>query len=303
MTSRWITLDVPVHYVDFGGPAAGATVVCVHGLGGSHLNWAALAPKLAQRRRVIALDLVGAGRTTGTTAHASRSAHVDHNRVLLTRFLAELTPAGQAVLVGHSMGALLSLRHALGNPDTVAALIVIAPPSPAGWRSLPGPQAIRAFAPYLIPAVGRARLAAQRRRQSPQKIMERILRLCCAHPDRLDPHLVRQHLDLAIARESLIHRDHEFVIAAASTLRALARRRSLAAERHGVRAPVLVIHGARDRIVPVRAVRYVARAHPDWAIRVAPDVGHLPHMEDPAWTAATIDDWLNSVLQPAAHDE
>ncbi len=302
MTSGWITIDVPVHYVDFGGSVAGGTVVCVHGLGGSHLNWAALAPKLAQHRRVIALDLVGAGRTTGTTAHASRSAHVDHNRVLLTRFLAEIAP-GPAVLVGHSMGALLSLRHAVGNPDTVAAVAVIAPPSPAGWRSLPAPNVIRGFAPYLVPAIGMARLAAQRRRQSPQEIMERILRLCCAHPDRLDPHLVRQHLDLAIERESLIHRDREFAIAAASTLRALARRRSLAAVRHGVRAPVLLIHGARDCIVPVRAVRHVARDHPDWAVRVAPDVGHLPHMEDPTWTAATIDEWLDSVLQPAARDK
>src|SRR3954453_4067979 len=42
--SRWADLDGPVHYVDFGGPDDGALVVCVHGLGGSHANWLAIAP-------------------------------------------------------------------------------------------------------------------------------------------------------------------------------------------------------------------------------------------------------------------
>lgn len=32
--SRWIDLDGPVRYLDFGGPAGGPLIVCVHGLGG-----------------------------------------------------------------------------------------------------------------------------------------------------------------------------------------------------------------------------------------------------------------------------
>ena len=34
-----IDLGGPVHYVDFAGPGERATIVLVHGLGGSHLNW------------------------------------------------------------------------------------------------------------------------------------------------------------------------------------------------------------------------------------------------------------------------
>src|SRR5215218_9076933 len=44
--SRTVDLDGPVHYIDFGGPDDGRTVVLVHGLGGSHLNWDLLAPLL-----------------------------------------------------------------------------------------------------------------------------------------------------------------------------------------------------------------------------------------------------------------
>ena len=59
------TVDVggPVHYVDYGGPADGPLVVAVHGLGGSHLNWAAVAPYLVDHSHLVALDLLGHGRT------------------------------------------------------------------------------------------------------------------------------------------------------------------------------------------------------------------------------------------------
>ena len=55
MISKTIDLaGETVHYADFGGE--GPVIVLVHGLGGSHLNWLALAPLLARRGRVVALD-------------------------------------------------------------------------------------------------------------------------------------------------------------------------------------------------------------------------------------------------------
>src|SRR5687768_13853359 len=52
-------LGGPVHAVEL--PGHGPPFVLVHGLGGSHLNWAPVAPLLqrATGRRVLALDLVG----------------------------------------------------------------------------------------------------------------------------------------------------------------------------------------------------------------------------------------------------
>jgi len=57
--SRTVDLGGPVHYVDFGGPDDAPTVVLVHGLGGSHLNWDLFAPLIRGRARVLALDLSG----------------------------------------------------------------------------------------------------------------------------------------------------------------------------------------------------------------------------------------------------
>src|SRR5437879_4560738 len=105
MRSRTIDLDGPVHYADFGG--TGPTLVLVHGLGGSHVNWLAVAPVLARRARVLAVDLAGFGRTP----LGERSADVHTNRVLLDRFL-DAVAAGSAVLVGNSMGGLLAMMEA-----------------------------------------------------------------------------------------------------------------------------------------------------------------------------------------------
>ena len=75
-----------MHYLDFGGPSDGPLVVCVHGLGGSALNWAAVAPTLAQTCRVVAIDLAGFGHTLG----GSRATSVQANNRLLHRFLLEV---------------------------------------------------------------------------------------------------------------------------------------------------------------------------------------------------------------------
>jgi len=58
------------------------------------------------------------------------------------------------------------------------------------------------------------------------------------------------------------------------------------------RGPVLLLHGDRDRLVPVAAARAVARANPAWRFEVAHDVGHVPQLEVPDWTAGHILDWL-----------
>ena len=61
--SRWADVGGPVHYREWEGPADGPIFVCVHGLGGSLLNWAGVAPGLARHGRVVALDLAGFGLT------------------------------------------------------------------------------------------------------------------------------------------------------------------------------------------------------------------------------------------------
>lgn len=103
LESRFIDLDGPVHFADFGGE--GPTMVLVHGLGGSAVNWMAVGPGLATRARVLAPDLAGFGRSP----LAGRSARVQANQRLLGRFIDEFA-VDPVILVGNSMGGMIALR-------------------------------------------------------------------------------------------------------------------------------------------------------------------------------------------------
>ncbi|HYP46130.1 MAG TPA: alpha/beta fold hydrolase [Propionibacteriaceae bacterium] len=59
--SRTVDIAGPVHYLHFPGPSEGPVLLCVHGLGGSALNWGAVAPLLSHRAHVYAVDLIGHG--------------------------------------------------------------------------------------------------------------------------------------------------------------------------------------------------------------------------------------------------
>jgi len=288
-TSQWVDLDGPVHYVDHGGPADGPLLVCVHGLGGSLLNWAALAPRLTDTFRVIALDLVGFGRTRAM----SRSASVTDNQQLLHRFLSEVV-AGPAILVGNSMGGLITTLQAHAHPETVAGAVLIDPALPPAVRARPDPLVAAMFALYAVPPLGRAALRARRRSSSPEEAAMALLRLCCVDVNRVPAEVVEEHIALARLRRSYDEVDDAMLAAARSLLRVLALRRRHADMLAGMAGPVLLLHGDKDRLVSIESARAAAKANPGWRFEVARDVGHVPQLEVPDWTAGHIRDWLQT---------
>jgi pimeloyl-ACP methyl ester carboxylesterase len=98
-TSRWLDVDGPVHFADFGGPRRGPLIICIHGLAGSSVNWSAIAPLLTTRCRVLAPDLAG----HGLTRSGDRGTDVQANTQLLDRFI-ESVSDGPVILMGNSMG-------------------------------------------------------------------------------------------------------------------------------------------------------------------------------------------------------
>ena len=290
--SRWADLDGPVHYLDFGGPADGPLLVCVHGLGGSALNWAAVAPALTRTCRVVAPDLAGFGHTPG----GSRSTSVQANQRLLHRFLVEVagTPA---ILVGNSMGGLISIRQAAQRHDTTAGLVLVDPALPPAVRALPDPRVMAVFAAFMVPVVGRRLVSRPRDEASAEKAAHELLRMCCADPTRVPDEVVEQHRELAGQRLDYPDVDSELLTAAQSLIWVLADRRRFAAMQREIDVPVLLLHGDQDRLINVAAARAAARANPQWQFEVAEGVGHVPQLEDPQWTVDKILGWL------AAHPE
>jgi pimeloyl-ACP methyl ester carboxylesterase len=284
---QWVDLDGPVHYVDHGGPPDGPLLVCVHGLGGSVVNWAAFAPLVTGRCRVLALDLAGFGHTRS----GSRSSSVHANQRLLHRFLTDVagTPA---ILVGNSMGGMVSILQASGHPDTVAGLVLVDPALPIGPRTRPDPRVAATFTAFAVPAVGRTLLARRRSSTSAEQAAHDLLALCCVDPSRIPAHIVDKHVELATQRREYPDVDAELLTAARSLLWLLADRRRYAAMQRSITVPVLLLHGAQDRLVPVASARAAAEANPRWRYVEAPDVGHIPQLEAPEWTAEQVLGWL-----------
>jgi len=292
--SRWVDLDGPVHYVDHGGPADAPLLVCVHGLGGSHANWSALAPLLTDRYRVLALDLAGFGLTHGSP----RSATVIGNRRLLNRFLAEVAAGTPVVLIGNSMGGLISALQAAKHPETVSAAVLIDPALPV-VLARPDPQLVTTFAPVVLPPPLRRSLARRHPPLTTDQAVRQLLRLCCCDPSRIPPEVIDQHVALAHRRRSVPNAEADLLLAARSLFWVLSRRRRYAALLHDLQVPVMLIHGDRDRLIPIRAARKTAAANPSWRFEVASDVGHVPMLEVPQWTADRLRTWLPGALDAA----
>ena len=293
--SCWTDIGGPVHYLDYGGPEGAPVIVAVHGLEGCAVNWSALAPLLTGRYRVLAPDLAG----HGFTRSAGRGVNVTSNRALLHRFIEEVA-GPPVILMGNSMGGMISLSEAAAAPGTVTGLILLDPALPfAPVR--PDPSIIMMFLVNMIPGLGQ-RVIGRRRQFSSEELVAGVLATVCADPSRVPPAVVGQHIEVARRRFGYTEADREFALASRSVVSAAGYVTGRAYRRavDSVRCPVLMLHGTLDRLIPVAMARMAARAHPDWSMIVLPGVGHVPQMEVPDVCAAEIAEWLGPAGRGAA---
>ena len=285
VNSRVVDLGGPVHYADYGG--SGRPIVLVHGLGGSHLNWLPVASRLAARGRVLAIDLLGHGRTPSS----GRTARVGANRALLGGFL-EKVAGERAVLMGNSMGGYLCLAEAAAEPERVASLVLVdaALPPRLGHGFDGGVLAL--FAAMALPVVGEA-VMRRHARLGPERVVRDTLALCCADPSRVPRQVYDAHVELARERAcSGVKYGADFLDAQRSLMTALLRRRRFHSMVSRIRARTLILQGRRDRLVRLAAARALAAARPDWRFVIMDDVGHVPQLEAPERFLAIVEPWL-----------
>jgi pimeloyl-ACP methyl ester carboxylesterase len=287
--SRVVDLDGPVHYVDFGGPDTGPAVVLVHGLGGSHLNWDLLAPRLTGHARVWALDLPGFGRSEP----GGRKASVSANAAALQRFLAEVV-GEPAVLVGNSMGGMLSILATGERPAAVTGLVLVDPAVPGPRRAL-DPLVALMFAVYAVPFVGERFMRMRRTRQTELARVREMLTLVGVDPDTVPAEVIDRSVTLLQERTDVDGMDKAFLAAARSLLRLLVDPRRYRAAMASITVPVLLVHGDRDRLVPVAAARDIARRHPSWRYVELAGVGHTPQLQVPERLADDVLGWLKEL--------
>jgi pimeloyl-ACP methyl ester carboxylesterase len=291
---RTLKLDVdgPVNVADFGG--SGPTMVLLHGLGGSHVNWMRIGPLLAERARVLAPDLPG----FGYTRPSGRSTTVQANAAWVDSFIQEVSDA-PVILVGNSMGGLIAILEAARNPESVAGLVLLDPALPLAPREPRDRQVMLAFTAYMTPGIGELFLRRRARVLGPEGLVRETFALCCVDPKRVPDDVVNAHVALVRDRFRMPWANAAVLRAARSMLRLLLRRGRFRAVLERVRAPTLLVNGESDRLVKLAAARVASEVRPDWTFRPLQDIGHVPQLEDPQRTAMEMWSWLERPGQPA----
>jgi pimeloyl-ACP methyl ester carboxylesterase len=99
-------------------------MIFVHGWLGSWRYWWPSMQELSTKNRTFAFDLWGFGDSSKATTKYSFESYVE----MLDQFIDKLGISQPLTLVGHSLGAAISLRYAALRPEKVARLVTVSLP-------------------------------------------------------------------------------------------------------------------------------------------------------------------------------
>lgn len=247
----------------------GPPLVLLHGICGSLSDWRHLMKPLAESRRVIVPDFLGAGESDCPAAEDySFAAHARRLRGLLDVLRIE-----KAVLVGNSYGGGVALRFAQDWPERVDRLVLINaacfPEELPAYVSL-AKWPCAEWAVEAVPLNGTVRWAVKKLSSTAERLPSEDLDdylLEMGRPGRRAS-IVRT-LRVAVPADA---REHE------ARLRAM-------------KTPALVLWGKHDRTIPIRLGRRLADTLPN-ARFVELDAGHIPNQETPGEVRARMEEFL-----------
>ena len=226
----------------------GPDLVLLHGWGMHSGVWTELIPALARRFRVHTIDLPGHGRSAGIAAPDFEGT-VD--------LVAANVPDGARVC-GWSLGALLAQRLVQRGAARVSRLVLVSA-TPCftlrpGWKHAIAVSTLEAFAAWLA--------------EDRDATLARFVAL-----NALDGAREREAIRAFTGR--LAERGIPAGAALAAGLVWL-RDTDLRADAGRIAVPTLLVHGARDQLVPVEAGRWLAQAIPGARMHELADAAHLP---------------------------
>jgi pimeloyl-ACP methyl ester carboxylesterase len=252
----------PINYVDVGSPGLAEPVVLVHGLGGQWQNWLENIPRLAQERRVLALDLPGHGLTPKP---ADGEISIPGYGRCVDAFCEQLG-LGKVALVGNSMGGFVAAEVAIQFPERVSRLVLV---SAAGISSADALHMPILTIGRLAFAIATNTAARDRALASRPITRHASLALVARHPRLLKPDLAYEGLFKGAGKPG-------FNDALRACLDYDFRDRL-----PDVKVPTLIVWGEKDAIIPVRDANEFERLISDSRKVVMKDTGHIPMAERP----------------------
>jgi pimeloyl-ACP methyl ester carboxylesterase len=282
-THRWVDAEgIRLHAVE-GGRSTGPAVVLLAGFPQTWWAWREVMPRLAERLRVIAIDLPGQG-------HSERPEGGYDTHTVATRVQAALTALDvpKYWLVAHDIGAWVAFSLALKYQERLHGVALL----DAGIPGITLPEAVpldpdRAwktwhFAFHLVPELPETLLAGRER-----EYVGWFLRAKALSPDTFESADI-DHYAAAIAAEGGLRASLAYYREAAES----ARQNHDALEQGRLTVPVLGISGSHGSIPDMAA------SISPWAANVTgvviPQAGHFIPDEQPGATVDALTAFIES---------
>ncbi len=251
VSSRTVQIQgAELHYYDGAGSGHGPPVLLVHGFGDSANSWyQSLVPLKRALRRVIAIDMPGAGRSKLPEGRDHLTLSELYERAV--EFVRDVV-GEPCVLVGNSLGGALTLRFAARQDELCRGAIAIAPAGPP---------------------------------MTPDELQG--LRDAFAAPDRASAHAVLQRIFTSPPLPLfLVENDIRAIWrspAVRKILESIDPGDFISPEELGqIAGPCEVLWGTDERLLPSSFIEYFRKNLPPQArIEIVHGWGHLPQMERP----------------------
>ncbi len=275
------------HRVAYRKAGEGPLIVLIHGVTASSVVWELVGPRLARHHTVLAPDLLGHGQSAKPRGDYSMGAFASGIRDLVLSL--ELGPA---TVVGHSLGGGVAMQFAYQFPERVGRLALIS--SGGLGREVNGLLRAATFpgSELVLPMLaGRHVLTAGRavgRALSAMRVPlgNDAIEMARGHASLGDPQ----------SRTAFVHTLRASVDVGGQRVQAVDRL-YLAAE-----IPLLILWGARDRIIPADHGRRAHELVPGSRFELFERAGHFPHLDEPERFVATVEDWI-ATTEPSRGDE
>lgn len=245
---------------------AGATALLVHGMPTSAFLWRRLQALLASELRLVALDLLGFGRSDKPER---RDLSLGTQADLVARYALALG-MGPVTLVGHDWGAAVAQVVAARYPGVLAGLVLVSSHTDATWPP-------REYAGFHAEDIDRRTTV-----NDLVRFLRETLPACVAPTYRISDEALDGYLEPWTTPAGM----GAFFRVARSGGAALLR--SLAPHLACLTVPTVIVWGESDTVTPVEEGWRLVRAFPAATLEILPGAGHLLPEEAPEALAESI---------------
>jgi len=243
-----------------------STLLLIHGFAANKENWIRFAGHLTDQYNVVALDLLGHGKSTKNPA---LSHDIDDQVAYLNRFM-KAKNISQAHLVGNSMGGAISSLFAATHPEQALSVVLVNPAGIFDHRSVLQDYLDKGENPLVV-----------KKEEDIYTLMEFAM---------VEPPFVPWPIPLVVAERAMANKalnDQIF-----DQIKSEHHNYDFKQELTRIKVPTLIMWGTEDKVINYRNSEIFNQLIPVSEILIYQDIGHAPMIEIPEKSANDVDQFI-----------